>query len=60
MITSQMITRINQLARKQKAEGLTEEEKKEQSRLRQAYLEAIRGAVKQQLDQVQFVDKDSK
>lgn len=60
VITPQMIERINQLARKQKTEGLTEEEKNEQTRLRQAYLQAIRGQVKQQLDRVQFVDKDPK
>lgn len=58
MITSEMIQRINALARKQKTEGLTPQEKSEQVRLRQAYLKAIRGAVKQQLDQVQIVDGD--
>lgn len=56
MITSEMIDRINQLARKQKSEGLTPEEKKEQADLRQAYLRAIRGQVKEQLERIRFVD----
>ncbi|SMO57056.1 DUF896 domain-containing protein [Melghirimyces algeriensis] len=56
MITDQLIQRINELARKQKSEGLTPEEKKEQKQLRQQYLKAIRGAVKDQLDRIQFVD----
>ncbi len=58
MITSEMIQRINALARKQKTEGLTPQEENEQARLRQAYLKAIRGAVKQQLDRVKIVDGD--
>lgn len=56
MIDNQLISRINDLARKKKAEGLTEEEKQEQARLRQIYLQAIRGQVKQQLSRIRFVD----
>jgi uncharacterized protein YnzC (UPF0291/DUF896 family) len=36
---------------------LTEEEKKEQAKLYQIYLKAIRGQVKQQLSRVRFVDE---
>ncbi|MBA4496388.1 DUF896 domain-containing protein [Paenactinomyces guangxiensis] len=56
MIDNQLIDRINELARKQKSVGLTEEEKHEQARLRQIYLKAIRGQVKQQLSRIRFVD----
>jgi uncharacterized protein YnzC (UPF0291/DUF896 family) len=57
MIDQQLIQRINELARKKKAEGLTDQEKQEQARLYQVYLKAIRGQVKQQLSQIRFVDK---
>ncbi|MFC4545176.1 DUF896 domain-containing protein [Paenactinomyces guangxiensis] len=56
LIDNQLIDRINELARKQKSVGLTEEEKHEQARLRQIYLKAIRGQVKQQLSRIRFVD----
>ncbi|GGA34953.1 hypothetical protein GCM10007416_04860 [Kroppenstedtia guangzhouensis] len=59
MITDQLIQRINELARKQKAEGLTPEEKDEQQQLRKKYLQGIRCAVKDQLDRVRFVDDPS-
>lgn len=57
MINEQLIQRINELARKKRTQGLTEEEKKEQKELYQIYLQAIRGQVKQQLSRVRFVDK---
>ncbi|MGI6474341.1 MAG: DUF896 domain-containing protein [Thermoactinomyces vulgaris] len=57
MINEQLIQRINELARKKRTQGLTEEEKKEQAKLYQIYLKAIRGQVKQQLSRVRFVDK---
>ncbi|GGE12172.1 hypothetical protein GCM10011571_11940 [Marinithermofilum abyssi] len=60
MITTELINRINHLARKQKAEGLTPEEKFEQQQLRQQYLKAIRGQVKNQLDRIRFVEDRQK
>jgi uncharacterized protein YnzC (UPF0291/DUF896 family) len=57
VINEQLIQRINELARKKRTQGLTEEEKKEQAKLYQIYLKAIRGQVKQQLSRVRFVDE---
>lgn len=45
MITKELLDRINELARKQREEGLTEEEKEEQGRLRKVYLADIRSQV---------------
>ncbi|WP_034638976.1 DUF896 domain-containing protein [Desulfofalx alkaliphila] len=51
-ITNELIEKINALARKQRSEGLTEEEKIEQHRLRQIYLQGIRQQVIDQLESV--------
>ncbi len=52
------LKRINELARKSKAEGLTEAEKKEQADLRRQYIEAIRRNLRGQLDQIDIREKD--
>ncbi len=52
------IARINELAHKAKAEGLTEAEKKEQQLLRQAFLDAVRGNLKSQLDNIDIREPD--
>ena len=52
------IDRINVLARKSKAEGLTEEEKKEQAALRKEYIAAIRMNVRTQLDHISIQEAD--
>ena len=52
------IARINELARKSKGSGLTEEEKKEQAQLRKEYIAAIRMNIRTQLDQISIVEKD--
>lgn len=57
MIDQQLIARINELAKKKKTVGLNEEEKKEQMELRQIYLQAIRGQVKQHLDRIHYIGK---
>lgn len=57
MIDRQLIQRINELARKKKETGLTPQEKKEQAKLREVYLQAIRGQVRQQLSRIRFTDK---
>ncbi|MBP7249489.1 MAG: DUF896 domain-containing protein [Selenomonas sp.] len=56
MITKELISRINELARKQRTTGLTAAEKEEQQRLRAAYLADIRAQVKGMLDRVEIVD----
>lgn len=55
-ISKEMIARINELAAKKKAEGLTEEEQAEQKVLYREYLAAIRGQVRANLDNVRFVE----
>ena len=52
------LARINELARKSKAEGLTSEERQEQALLRSEYLEAVRRNLKGQLDNIDIVNKD--
>lgn len=52
------IDRINVLARKAKADGLTEEEKAEQKVLREAYIEEWRNGMRQTLSSVRFVEED--
>ncbi|WIV19903.1 MULTISPECIES: DUF896 domain-containing protein [Paenibacillus] len=50
------INRINELSRKQKTEGLTEEELAEQQVLRKEYLKAIRGQVMSTISGLTIVD----
>lgn len=52
------IARINELAHKSKAEGLTEAEKKEQQLLRQEFLAAVRANLKSQLDNIDVQEPD--
>ena len=58
MITQKTIDRINELAHKSKKEGLTPAEKEEQKKLRQEYIEAIRGNIRSQLDNVDIIEAD--
>lgn len=57
-MTDEKIQRINELARKSKAEGLTEEEKKEQAILRQEFIANVRMNLKSQLDSIDLVDEE--
>lgn len=52
------IARINELARKAKTEGLTEEEKAEQAKLRREYIDSVVGNLRAQLDNT-YVKKES-
>ncbi|KAA1181002.1 hypothetical protein D3C76_1759380 [compost metagenome] len=56
MITS--LTRINELARKEREEGLTKSEWVEQIALREDYLREIRGQVRNSLSGVTIVDPE--
>ena len=57
MITEKDIARINELYPKSKAEGLTDAEKEEQAALRKAYIAAIRGNIRAQLNNIDLVDE---
>lgn len=58
MITQEQINRINELARKSKAEGLTEEESLEQKNLRAEYVKAFRQSLECQLESTVIVRPD--
>lgn len=60
MVTDEMIQRINELANKKKTVGLTEEESIEQANLRRVYIDAFKSSMRQQLDNIQFVDEQDK
>lgn len=53
-----MIERINQLAKKKKAEGLTEAEAAEQKELYKVYLAEIRGQFTETLENVSIKEAD--
>lgn len=52
------ITRINELYRKSKAEGLTTTEKKEQADLRREYIESVRRNLRGQLNNIDIQNPD--
>ena len=51
------IDRINELARKNKAEGLTEAEQAERAVLRREYIDSVVGNLKDTLDRTYLVDE---
>lgn len=57
-ITESQIQRINELARKSKAEGLTEDEIMEQATLRMEYIAAFRRNLRGQLDNIDIREPD--
>lgn len=57
-ITNETIVRINELAKKAKREGLTEAEKAEQKKLREAYVAAYRENLRSTLEQTVIVEPD--
>ena len=58
MNIDQLIARINELARKQKTEGLNETELAERAGLREQYLALFRKQVRNQLDTIRYVEDE--
>lgn len=58
MITDRKLARINELARKAKAEGLTSAETKERDVLRREYIEAVRANLRGQLNNINIQEVD--
>ena len=58
MMTQQEIDRINELARKSKSEGLSEEEKIEQKALRVKYINSFKESFEGQLNSLVIVEPD--
>lgn len=57
-MNDEKIARINELSKKSKAEGLTEEERQEQAILRQEFIASFRNNLKAQLDNIDVVNPD--
>ena len=57
-MNEQKIARINELYKKSKAEGLTEDEKKEQQLLRQEYIASFRANLVSQLNNIDIKEAD--
>ena len=58
MNIEEKIKRINELYHKSQAEGLTEEEKAEQAKLRTEYIANIRANLRSQLDNISIQEAD--
>ena len=57
-MTQEKIQRINELYRKSQAEGLSEEEKKEQDLLRKGYIANVKKNLRNQLNNIDMVNDD--
>ena len=57
MLYAKKIERINQLALKKKTVGLNQTEQKEQHQLRQEYLQAFRGGMRNHIEGLKIVDE---
>ena len=57
MSLNDTIARINELAKKAKAEGLTEEELVERDKLRRIYIDAVKANLTGSLDNTYIVDE---
>lgn len=58
MSMDEVIARINELAKKAKTEGLTEEETAEREKLRRIYIDSVVGNLKGQLENTTIVYPD--
>lgn len=57
-MTEEKIKRINFLAKKQKSEGLTEEERAEQQKLRREYIDSYKRSLVDQLENTYILEPD--
>ena len=60
MNMDEVIARINELAKKAKAEGLTDEELTERDKLRRIYIDSVKANVVGQLENTYIVGPDGK
>ncbi|MHA7963345.1 DUF896 domain-containing protein [Paenibacillus sp. CAU 1782] len=58
MDIDKLIARINELSRKNKTVGLSDEETKERDELRQQYLNNFKQNFRQQLDTIKYVEDE--
>ena len=58
MNMNEVIARINELARKAKAEGLTPEEITERDKLRRIYIDSVKASLTGQLDNTYILEPD--
>ena len=58
MNMNEVIARINELAKKAKTEGLTDEELVERDKLRRMYIDSVTGNLKNHLDNTYIVRPD--
>ncbi|QQE76250.1 DUF896 domain-containing protein [Brevibacillus composti] len=56
MVSDTEIKRINELAKKSRETGLTDEEKQEQKVLRQKYIDAVKLSLCSNLDSIRYVE----
>lgn len=58
MLDKEQLDRINELVRKERDQGLTEEEKEEQKDLREQYIKAFRSGMRNHIEGMKVVDPD--
>lgn len=58
MLSKEKINRINELSKKSKTAGLSIEEAKEQTKLRQEYLSSFRSSMRETIENVQVIDPE--
>ena len=60
MHINEVIARINELARKAKAEGLTQQELQERDKPRRIYIDSVKASLVGQLENTYLVDENGK
>lgn len=56
MVSDAEIKRINELVKKSRESGLSDEEKSEQKALRQKYIDAVKTSLRSNLDSIRYVE----